>query len=294
MDELAARFRVSSSFVCKLWMRYLRTGKFAALPHGGGQGPVLDAGDLRMIKLLVEEKPDRTLPELREELERRRNKRVSDPTMSRALAKLGKSRKKTLRASEGDTPTLKRERTMVRRMLNKFSLSSLLFLDESGINLSMTRTYAWANVGDRAMGTAPQNWGTTTTVVAALGLRGIVAPMVLKGAMDGETFENYVRQFLARDLRENDIVVADNLSAHKRPIIRSLIREAGAWLVYLPPYSPHLSPIELAWSKVKALLRSAAARTYDDLVSALADALRGLNPSDILGWFRHCGYLPSD
>jgi transposase len=101
MDELAARFRVSSSFVCKLWMRYLRTGKFAALPHGGGQGRVLDAGDLRTIKRLVEEKPDRTLAELREELERQRKKRVSDPTMSRALAGLGKTRKKNSTGKRG-------------------------------------------------------------------------------------------------------------------------------------------------------------------------------------------------
>jgi transposase len=183
---------------------------------------------------------------------------------------------------------------MVRGMLNKFSLNSLLFLDESGINLAMTRLYAWADVGQRAMAAAPRNWGSTTTVVSALGLRGVVAPLVLKGAMDGETFENYVRQFLVRELHDCDIVVMDNLSAHKRPIIRELIREAGAWLVYLPPYSPHLSPIELAWSKVKALLCSAAARTYEELISALADALRSLTASDVLGWFRHCGYLPCD
>jgi transposase len=101
MDELAERFRVSSSFVCKLWMRYLRTGSSAPLPHGGGRGRVLDAADLRVIKQLVEEKPDRTLPELREELASRRGKHVSDPTMSRALAGLGKSRKKNSSGKRG-------------------------------------------------------------------------------------------------------------------------------------------------------------------------------------------------
>ena len=177
-------------------------------------------------------------------------------------------------------------------MLNGIQLSSLLFLDESGINLSMTRTHAWSDVGQRALGSAPQNWGTTTTVIAALGLRGVVAPFALKGAVNGEIFENYVAQFLAPELQQNDLVIMDNLSAHKRPVVRELVEQAGGWVMYLPPYSPHLSPIELAWSKVKALLRSAAARTYESLITSLAQALRALTGSDVLGWFRHCGYLP--
>jgi len=139
---------------------------------------------------------------------------------------------------------------------------------------------------------APQNWGTTTTVIAALGLRGVVAPLALTGAVNGEVIENYVQQFLVRERRDTDIVILDSLSGHKRPIIRELIERAGAWLLYLPPYSPQLSPIQLAWSKVKACLRSAAARTYQDLITALAGALRTLTAYDALGRFRHCGYLP--
>jgi len=116
--------------------------------------------------------------------------------------------------------------------------------------------------------------------------------LALTGAVNGEVIENYVQQFLVRERRDTDIVILDSLSGHKRPIIRELIERAGAWLLYLPPYSPQLSPIQLAWSKVKACLRSAAARTYQDLITALAGALRTLTAYDALGRFRHCGYLP--
>ena len=166
----------------------------------------------------------------------------------------------------------------------------LIFFDESGINLSMTRAYGRAPAGVRAEGFVPKNWGDSTTLAAGLSPDGIVAPLILRGSMTSEVFEGYVEQFVVRELRPGDIVLVDNLSAHKRPVIAHLIEGAGARLVFLPPYSPDFSPIELAWSKVKALLRKAGARTVERLYAAVEDALRAITPADAAGWFRHCGY----
>jgi transposase len=139
----------------------------------------------------------------------------------------------------------------------------------------------------------PKNWGDSVTLCAGIALRGLVAPLYLQGGMNGDTFEAYVEQFLVPELRVGDIAVMDNLSAHKRVSVRRLIEGAGARLLYLPPYSPDFSPIEPAWSKVKSLMRRAAARTYEALLEAAADALRAITASDARGWFRLCGYGPS-
>lgn len=172
------------------------------------------------------------------------------------------------------------------------AIDDLIFLDESGCNLSMARSYARALRGERAAGSVPKNWGSNVTLCAGISLGGIVAPMYLQGSMNGEYFEAYVEQVLVPELRPGNIVVMDNLSVHKQVRVRKLIEQAGARLVFLPPYSPDLSPIEPAWSKVKALLRRAAARTYEGLLDAVTAALRAITPDDARGWFRHCGYVP--
>ena len=154
----------------------------------------------------------------------------------------------------------------------------------------MARCYARAPRGERAHGHVPKNWGDSITLVAGVGLRGLVAPLRVIGSMNGDTFEAYVEQFVRRELRPGDIVIVDNLSAHKRACIATLVESAGATLRYLPAYSPDLSPIEPCWSKVKESLRAAAARTLDVLDGAIVSALRSVTKSDIAGWFRHCGY----
>ena len=168
--------------------------------------------------------------------------------------------------------------------------SRLLFLDESGVNLSMAREYAWAPSNERAVGFVPKNWGQSMTVAAALSPDGIIAPLLLEGSMNGPTFHAYVEQFLAPELRSGDLVIMDNLGAHKPLGIRALIEATGARLLFLPPYSPDFSPIELAWSKMKAILRKLAARTRGQLLPAVARALRAISPEDARGWFGHCGY----
>lgn len=154
----------------------------------------------------------------------------------------------------------------------------------------MTRAYARAPAGERAVDAVPKNWGDSMTIVAALTLDGIVAPMMLHGALNARSFEAYVDQCLVPELRAGDVVVMDNLASHKLPIVRLLIERVGAKVLYLPPYSPDYNPIEPAWSKFKSILRSIAARTSKKLQRAVAIALRAVTSNDAKGWFNFCGH----
>jgi transposase len=154
----------------------------------------------------------------------------------------------------------------------------------------MTRMYARAPAGFRAIDAVPKNWGDNVTVTAALTLDGIVAPMMLYGAMDALAFEGYIEHFLAPELHPGDVVVLDRLNAHKTDRVRDLVEARGADLVYLPPYSPDFNPIEHAWSKLKACLRKAGARTLRKLRRALRWALLEITSQDAHGYFSHCGF----
>lgn len=165
----------------------------------------------------------------------------------------------------------------------------IVFLDETGAKTNMTRLYGRTRGGARVKDYAPHGHWNTTTLVAVVGWNGPSAPMVLDGPMDSEAFEAYVAQALQPTLRPGMIVVMDNLSPHKTSRIVSLIEEAGAELWYLPPYSPDFNPIELMWSKVKAYLRAAKARSKEALWKATARALDTVTSEDATAWFRHCG-----
>jgi transposase len=165
----------------------------------------------------------------------------------------------------------------------------LLFFDETSVNLSMARRYARAEGGARALGFVPKNWGESTTLVAGIGLRGLVAPMVMPGSLNGEVFDSYIEQFVVPVLMPGDVVILDNLSAHKREKVQNLVASVGR-LVFIPPYSPDLNPIELCWSKLKTLLRTRKPRTVDELTDAIADSIEHITTSDLTSWIRHCGY----
>jgi transposase len=179
----------------------------------------------------------------------------------------------------------------------KPELSNLLrhvkFIDEIGLNLGLTRLYGRAEPGERVTEGTPDYSGPHYTTIAALGLHGVAAPWIFEGAMTTRAFETYVEAELAPTLRRGDIVLADNLSAHKSAEALRLIDARGARLEFLPPYSSDFNPIELCWSKVKAALRTAKARTWEALLEALASALRAVSRADIRAWFAHCGYALS-
>ncbi len=164
------------------------------------------------------------------------------------------------------------------------------FLDESSVNLSMTRLYGRAAPDQRGVDRTPQPSGTPTTTLAVIGLTGITAPLVLSGAVNARVFYGDIEQCVVPTLQPGDILFMDNLSAHKVAGLEALIEACGAHLIYLPPYAPDLNPIELVWSKVKTILRRLKACTPPDLIVALKQALLAITPQDIEGWFAHCGY----
>ena len=165
-----------------------------------------------------------------------------------------------------------------------------VFLDESGAKTNLTRLYGWAPTTQRVVEATPHGHWQTTTMLSALRLDGVVTAMVVDGATDALVFQGFLRWLLVPRLRPGDIVVLDNLSSHKGSPVLSLIAAAGAEVWYLPPYSPDFNPIEPMWSKVKSLLRSAAARSARTLITAIAKALKAINAKDAQGWFTHCGY----
>jgi transposase len=169
-------------------------------------------------------------------------------------------------------------------------VTKLKFLDEAGSNLAMTRLYGRAAKGERVIDSVPQNHGSNTTMLATLSVSGMTAPMTINGAVDGDVLKIYVEQILGPNLSAGEIVVMDNLPAHKVKGIRELIEARGAFLIYLPPYSPDLNPIEKCWSKIKTYLKRAKARTRAELEKAFAEALLLVSPKDAEGWFRSCGY----
>ncbi len=165
-----------------------------------------------------------------------------------------------------------------------------VFLDETSANTAMTRLYGWGPRSERLVDAAPHGHWKTTTFVAGLRESGIVAPLVLDGPMTGEVFRAYVEQMLAPSLAPGDVVVMDNLPAHKVTGVREAIQAAGASVLYLPPYSPDLNPIEQFFSKLKALLRKAAARTRDELWDTIGTLLDAFAPSEFRNYIVNSGY----
>ena len=166
----------------------------------------------------------------------------------------------------------------------------LRFIDETWATTNMTRRYGRAPAGQRLVEAVPHGHWKTTTFVAALGADGLTAPLVVDGAMTGDLFVAYVERVLVPTLRAGDIVVMDNLSSHKRAEVRQAIEGAGGTLLYLPPYSPDLNPIEQAFAKLKALLRKARERTVEGLWAFLGRALDAFTAPECRNYLRHCGY----
>jgi transposase len=194
--------------------------------------------------------------------------------------------KKTLGATERD----EQQCQAFRAQLTTRTAADFVIVDERGTNRNLTPRYARAPRGQRAYGQVPRNTPPNTTLIVALTTTGMGPAMTLRGATDTAAFVLYITHFLAPSLRPGQIVVMDNLSAHKNRRVREIITARGCELWYLPSYSPDLSPIEEAFSKLKALLRRAKARTHEALENAIALALDQITAADARGYFTHCGY----
>jgi transposase len=166
----------------------------------------------------------------------------------------------------------------------------LVFVDEMGTNVSLSPLYAWSPKGHRAFGSAPRNWGKNVTLLASITREGLGECLAVEGSTTREVFEAYLEQVLVPTLGPGQIVVMDNLSAHKGGRVKEIIEGRGCELLYLPPYSPDFNPIEQAFSKVKGLLRRAEARARESLIEAMGVALCAVSARDARGFFGHCGY----
>jgi transposase len=185
---------------------------------------------------------------------------------------------------------VKEARDQWRSLTSETEPARFRFIDESGAKTNMVRLHGRCPQGQRLLAKAPAGHWQTTTMIAAVGLAGVQAPFALPGAVDGESFLIYVEQVLLPTLQGGEIVVLDNLACHKHPRVRERIESVGAEVWYLPPYSPDFNPIEEMGSKIKQVLRTLAARTFEGLIEAIGIAIHKVSLQDLAGWFGHCGY----
>jgi len=285
--EIAALFGVDLATVVRLLQRYRQTGSIQPKPHGGVPARTLDdQAEARLLEL-VRQQPDATLAELGD--------RLGIPccrmTIARALQRHQITRKKkTLHAQEQKSPRVQAQRRAFQKKLAAVDPAHLIYVDESGATTSLTRTHGRAPQGERVQATAPAAW-QNVTLITGMRTAGVVAPLALPGAVDRLVFQTYVEEVLVPELQPGDVVVFDNLAAHKNPAVNAAIEAVGARVEPLPVYSPDLTPIEELFSKTKSYLRTAAARTTDTVITAMGQALDRVTQSDILGWFQdRCAY----
>ena len=286
--EVIQLFGVSRATIKRYLKQRRETGHVRKKPIPGRpakKGAPLQAG----IEAQLETHPDATLEMHCQIWEQTSGVHVSTSTMSRAIRKGGWTRKKkTLGATERDEEA----RAAWREQCQGLDATKLVVIDECGTHIGLTPLYAWAPRGKRAYDQVPRNRGKNLTVIAALTWAGMGECLLLEGSANRVAFEQYIEQVLAPHLTEGQIVLMDNLAAHKSARVAEVIEAKGCQLLFLPSYSPDFSPVEETFSKLKTFLRRVGARTREALHEALAQALLTVTTQDAQGWFRHCGYLP--
>ena len=289
--EASGVFGVSEASIGR-WLRGARDrGTVEAKPMGGPNNVVMTDELLKVLGRLVAERPDRTLAELIDALEAETGVRVGLATVVRGLAKLGITRKKkSLVASERDSERVQLLRERFIAKMSSLPMERLVFIDETGARLDMTRTHGRAVRGQPVPDRVPRNRGDNVTVIAGMSIGGVDAVMSVNGGTSAEVFLAFIDQVLTPVLRPGDIVVLDNLGAHRSGAVRRAFQRLAVKVRYHPPYSPDLNPIEMCFSKVKAFLRAAKARCRATLDKAIVDAINAVTPMDCAGWFSASGY----
>jgi transposase len=205
----------------------------------------------------------------------------------------GSATKKSLQASEQQRPDIREARRLWtgprRRFFNK-AMPRLIFVDETSTNTKLTKRTGWSPKGQRYKTHAPFGKWHTQTFIAGLRCHGMIAPWIVDAPMNGQRFEAWIETQLAPELQPGDVVILDNVGFHKSERAADLVRQCGAWMLFLPPYSPDLNPIEMAFSKLKALLRKKAARTFEALCKALGDICSLFDPTQCRNFFKAAGY----
>ena len=287
VGQLSERFKVGEWWIHKLKRQRRQEGSLAVRKGKVGQPRSLQDKQIGMLEKYVDGHPDATLEEIREHL----GLSCTVVTIHHTLRRLGYRYKKTLRASEQDRADLREKRGLWREAQKAWPAERLVFLDESCAKTNLTRLRGRARKGHRLHDHAPGGQWHTTTMLGSIRLNGQTACLVIEGAANALIFREYIRQVLGPTLQPGDLVICDNLSAHRDQSARQLIEERGAQLLFLPAYSPDLNPIEMMWAKVKQHLRSAKARSQHALLTAIRDALASVSSADAHGFFHHAGYM---
>ncbi|MGE4221046.1 MAG: IS630 family transposase [Alphaproteobacteria bacterium] len=288
--EAARRFAVGIATAGAWHRRWRATGSAEAGRQGQPPGSKLDAHE-EFILALVAENKDIALHEIADRLAAECGVRAVPSTVHQFFARRGITyKKKTAQAAEQQRPDVLARRRAWFDGQPDLDPERLIFIDETGASTKMARLRGRAPRGERCRAAVPHGHWKTTTFTAGLRLSGMTAPMVLDGAMHGAAFWAYVEQILVPELTPGDVVVMDNLPAHKIAGVRQAIEAAGARLLYLPPYSPDFNPIELAFAKFKALLRKAAPRSVEALWQTIGRLLDAFSPQECLNYFAAAGY----
>lgn len=288
----AERFGVAAASAVR-WVREWReAGSARAKPQGGDMRSRRIEAHRDVILGAIEEQVDITLVELAEMLRSEHGAVFAPSTIWRFLDRHSMTVKKTAHAREQERPDVLARRRAWFKAQPDLNPEQLMFIDGTGASTKMARLRGRARRGMRCRSPIPHGHWRTTTFTGALRLTGMTAPMVLDGPMTGEWLGAYAQQVLAPTLRLGDIVILDNLPAHKTAAAREAIEAVGARMLFLPPYSPDFNPIENAFSKLKAILRKAAARTIPELWDAIRDASPRFTPEECANYFTATGYEP--
>jgi transposase len=271
-EQAAATFGVSVNTVGRYLGRRRATGSLAPTVQRHGPKPEKKRRLHAWLPARLQVAADATLAEHAAAFTAEHGVAVSPATMSRAIASLPAT-------------------IPVRADIQQLDPTSLVFVDECGTHTSMTRRRARAPRGTRARGAVPRNRGPVTTLIAGLSLAGMSPAMTVVGGTTAAVFATYLEKVLIPALQPGQVVVVDNVGAHKPDRMRSLVEAAGCRLIFLPAYSPDLSPVEEAFSKIKTVVKAAAARTRAALDAAIAAALAAVTAGDAAGWFAHAGYF---
>ena len=285
----ARQFVIGDATAIRWAKRWRETGSFEAKSNKGQSRSPLKKHE-EWLLALVRQEPDLTLEEIQRRLLEERQQKAGLGSVWRFFDRHGISFKKSVRAAEQDRPDVAAARMAWADDQPKLDPDRLVFIDETGTSTKMARLRGRAPRGERLVGKIPHGHWKTTTFVAGLRSTALTAPCVIDGPMNGNAFLAYVEQVLVPTLKPGDVVVLDNLSAHKVPGIREAIEAAGAKLLYLPPYSPDFNPIEQLFAKLKALLRKAAERSVEGLWNRIACLLDAFLPDECANYFRNSGY----
>jgi len=288
MRQLGKRFKVSVTFIFTLVKRLSQTGSIDPKPHGGGRSPGVKAEGQDFLKQLIKQQPDLTLEELAQKYQKD-FKPVSTSTIDRTLKKLKLTRKKkSLFEPRKNTPENHTKQQNYQTNIAAFEAEDFIFLDETGSVRNSTRSQARSLQGQRIKSPNSLIRGPRISTIGTLGTEGILTSLCYEGTLNFNLFEYFVEHFLVPVLTPNRVVILDNASSHHSEKAIALIETTGAGVIFLPPYSPELNPIELIWSQVKSFLKKTIISSTEELYEAIAVALETITPQKARNCIHHC------